>query len=88
MGYQYLVIFVWGLFFLFLVNPIPILYWRSRLYAFKLALISMFSPFLGVTFPVIWMTDQVISLVTPLKDFGYTLCYYQNIDFKEETIVS
>ena len=82
-GFQYMVTFVWGLFFLFLLNPIPIFYWKSRLYAFKLALISIVSPFRGVTFPVIWMTDQVISLVTPLKDFGYTVCYYQHINFDE-----
>ena len=80
---HYLVAFVWGLFFLYLVNPLPIFNWRSRLYSFKLAFISIFSPFLGVTFPVIWMTDQVISLVTPLKDFGYTVCYYQHIDFND-----
>lgn len=32
-------------------------------------------------FEVVWMTDQLVSLVTPFKDFAYTICYYQNIDF-------
>jgi hypothetical protein len=27
------------------------------------------------------MTDQLVSLVTPLKDFAYTICYYKDIDF-------
>ena len=83
-GTQYLVLFVWGLFGIYLINPFPIFNWNSRLYAFKLVLKSLFSPFLGVIFPVIWMTDQAISLVTPLKDFAYTICYYQNIDFTKE----
>lgn len=46
---------------------------------FKIAFKSVFAPCFGVTFPVIWMTDQVISLITPFKDFAYTICYFNNI---------
>jgi hypothetical protein len=42
----------------------------------KVAIKSLFAPFLGVTFPVIWMTDQLVSLITPFKDFAYTICYF------------
>lgn len=80
----YLVLVVWGSFVLFWINPLPIL-WRTRFYAFKLILISILSPFLGVPFEVVWMTDQVVSLVTPLKDFAYTICYYTQLDLNAET---
>jgi hypothetical protein len=72
----FLVLFVWGFFILFFINPLPILSYKSRLYALKLALKSVLAPFLGVSFPVIWMTDQLVSLITPLKDLAYTICYY------------
>ena len=35
-----------------------------------MALTSALSPFFGVTFPVIWMTDQLVSLTNPFKDFA------------------
>lgn len=80
---EYLVLFVWGLFILYLVNPLPILSHKSRLYSLKLAIKSILAPIIGVTFPVIWMTDQLISLITPFKDFAYTICYYLHL-FKAE----
>lgn len=79
-GQHYLSLFVWGAFLIYLVLPIPILNWRGRLFGWKMALTSALSPFFGVTFPVIWMTDQLVSLVTPFKDFAYTICYYTLLD--------
>ena len=73
----YLVLFVWGLFLLYLINPFPVFSFRSRLYALKLTIKSILAPLIGVSFPVIWMTDQLISLITPFKDLAYTICYYQ-----------
>ncbi len=29
------------------------------------------------------MTDQLVSMVTPVKDFAYTICYYKDIDFSK-----
>lgn len=72
-------LFVWGIFILYLINPFPIFSFRSRLYGLKIAIKSILAPFLGVTFPVIWMTDQLISLITPFRDFAYTICYYINL---------
>ena len=45
-----------------------------------MALTSALSPFFGVTFPVIWLTDQLVSLTNPFKDFAYTICYYTLLD--------
>ncbi len=61
--------------------PLPSFNYKGRLYALKLAGISGISPFIGVIFPVIWFTDQIISLATPLRDFAYTICYYNELDF-------
>lgn len=85
---HFLVLFVWGIFFLFFINPLPLLSYKSRLYAIKLALKSILAPFLGVTFPVIWMTDQLVSLVTPLKDMAYTICYYRHLIIEKEADLS
>ena len=73
-------LFIWGAFILYLILPLPILNWRGRLFGWKMFLISVISPFIGVTFPVIWLTDQVVSLVTPFQDFAYTICYYTILD--------
>ena len=81
-GQEYLNLFVWGPLIIYLILPLPILNWRGRLFAWKMALISLLSPFLGVTFPVIWLTDQLVSLVTPFKDFAYTICYYSLLDLE------
>jgi hypothetical protein len=72
----FLVLFVWGIFLIYFINPCPILSYKTRLYSLKLALKSILAIFLGVPFPVIWMTDQLVSLITPLKDLAYTICYY------------
>lgn len=29
------------------------------------------------------MTDQLVSMVTPVKDFAYTICYYKDVDFSK-----
>lgn len=39
---------------------------------------------MGVDFPVIWMTDQFISLVNPFKDFAYTICYYSQMNLDDD----
>lgn len=47
----------------------------------KLILKSLASPLLGVEFVITWMTDQWISMATPLRDLAYTVCYYTRLDF-------
>ena len=61
--------------------PLPIFNHRGRLYALKLIFRSLLSPITGVNFTIIWMTDQWISLATPLRDTAYTVCYYTRLDF-------
>lgn len=41
---------------------------------------SIIAPIFGVDFPIAWLTDQVVSLVTSFKDLAYTICYYSSLD--------
>jgi len=58
----------WGFFIAFLFMPLPILSNKGRYFVFSLFIDSLLSPFKGVAFPVIWMTDQAVSMAVPLKD--------------------
>jgi hypothetical protein len=80
-GEQYFALISWGSFLLFLFVPLPIFNHKGRIYAFKLLLESILSPFRGVTFPIVWMSDQAVSMAVPLKDFSYTICYYTEMNF-------
>ena len=81
-GEQYFALICWCSFLLFLFIPLPIFNHKGRIYAFKLLLASIISPCKGVTFPIVWMTDQAVSMVVPLKDFSYTVCYYTEMNFQ------
>lgn len=78
---QYICLICWVIFIFSLIVPLPILNYKGRIYGIKLMVNAVLSPLFGVTFPIIWMTDQLVSLITPLKDFAYTICYYTQIDF-------
>jgi EXS family len=41
---------------------------------------------MGVEFSIVWMTDQWISMATPLRDLAYTVCYYTRLDFKTPSV--
>jgi xenotropic and polytropic retrovirus receptor 1 len=61
--------------------PLPIFNYKGRLYALKLTFRCLVSPLVGVEFVIEWMTDQWISMATPLRDVAYTACYYTNLNF-------
>lgn len=78
---SYIVLFSWGSLVVFLLMPLPIFNHKGRVYALKLFFESLFSPLIGVTFPTIVFIDQIVSLITPLKDFAYSICYYSKMNF-------
>ena len=78
---SYLVLFSWGSLVTFLLIPLPIFNHKGRIYVLKLFVESLFSPLIGVTFPTIVFIDQIVSLITPLKDFTYSICYYSRMSF-------
>lgn len=79
----FLVLIILAFLFTYFFTPLPIFNWRGRLYGLKLILISIGAPLLGVTYPVIWLTDQSVSLVSPLKDLAYTICYFTQLDLQD-----
>jgi hypothetical protein len=81
-----LVIIVYSALFGYLFMPLPIFNHKGRIYALKLIGKSLISPFIGVDFTIIWMTDQWQSLTTPLRDLAYTICYFTRLDFDKPTI--
>lgn len=73
---QYFPLFVWVPFILIMLNPISLFFYRARGYTFRLALKVLFSLFIPITFPIIWATDQLVSLFVIFDDLTYTVCYY------------
>lgn len=80
---QYLPAIIWSFLILYCVVPLPILNYQGRLYTIKLMFQSIISPIVGVSFAINWMTDQWISLNTPLRDLAYTVCFYTDLNFND-----
>ena len=81
---QWLPLFVWGPFLIFLFNPLPILYPYGRLFFFKLILNAIASVIIVVDFPKIFVTAQAISLVNVFQDLFYAVCFYTNLQLPED----
>ncbi len=72
------------MFVVYLVFPLPFFNFKGRLYMFKLMFSAVVAPFYRVNFAIVWITDQFVSLITPLKDFAYTICYYTHLNLNED----
>lgn len=53
-----------------------------RVYVLKLFAESMTSILIRTEFKHIWFTDQLTSMIGPLRDMEYTLCYYVHYSSK------
>jgi hypothetical protein len=73
------------MFILYILCPFKIFNWKGRLYMWKTIGLCVIAPLYQVNFPIIFTTDQFISLVNPLKDFAYTICYYTVLDLRNST---
>ena len=62
--------------FLFMLNPIRIFHFRSRMWLLKTLFRVVTAPFHPVHFADFWLADQLNSLVVPLLDFQYLICFY------------
>ena len=78
---QYLILIVYVSIFAYLLAPCKIFNPIGRRYVGRLFIRSLISPCIGVDFTIVWMTDQWQSLITPLRDTAYTICYYIREDF-------
>ena len=73
---HWLMLFLFGAFAVYFLMPLPIFNYKGRLYILKAIYWSAFAPCLGVIYPVIWLTDQFVSLATPISDVVYAGCFY------------
>jgi len=71
----------WLCFLIYLLFPSKNSFnYPGRLYLFHLFCDSFISIFVKTEFKHVWFVDQLTSLVGPMRDMEYTLCYYVNYD--------
>jgi len=61
---------------LYLFNPTRTLHYRARRWLLKILFRILTAPYYPVRFADFWLADQLNSLVVPLLDFQYLICYY------------
>lgn len=83
---EYLGGVVWIMLIFYVIVPLKIFNWKGRLFMWKMLGLSFISICNGAEFPVIWTTDQIISLVSPFKDLAYTFCYYTQMDLSRNDV--
>ena len=55
---------------------------EGRKYLYRVIKQVAMSPLGKMSFLMSWVTDQTVSFVIPIKDMGYTICFYTS-DFSE-----
>eukprot|EP00794_Sanderia_malayensis_P015958 gene15958-17563_t len=65
-----------GFIVLFLLNPTKTFHYTARLWFIKVLLRIMAAPFCHVRFADFWLADQLNSMVIPLLDLQYMVCFY------------
>lgn len=75
--FQYFGQVFWILFFGYVLIPNPFKSKGSGMDFIKLLALVIISPLPGqlLNFPVLWFSDQFISLNQPMSDLFYTICY-------------
>jgi hypothetical protein len=66
----------WSCLVIYVFCPFDLFNYVGRVYMFRLFMESMASIFIKTEFKHVWFTDQLTSMVGPLRDIEYTLCYY------------
>lgn len=68
---------VWLTIWIYYLSPFQNTFnYEGRKYMWNLIIKCFKQPFLPMSFPISWLTDQLISLVGAFKDLEYTLCYW------------
>ncbi|XP_034941909.1 xenotropic and polytropic retrovirus receptor 1 homolog [Chelonus insularis] len=60
----------------FLFNPFKIFRHEARFWLLRIIWRMIIAPFAFVNFADFWLADQLNSLVTPLLDFQFLICFY------------
>ncbi|KAK0181164.1 hypothetical protein PV327_003470 [Microctonus hyperodae] len=61
---------------IFLLNPFRIFRYEARFWLLRISFRMIIAPFAFVNFADFWLADQLNSLVTPLLDFHFLICFY------------
>lgn len=80
---EYLCLIVYGVLLVYMLVPLPIFKHKGRLYLLKLMGKCFVAFCYGVDFPIAFMTNQWISMITPIRDLTYSVCYYLQVDFND-----
>nr|AHJ60092.1 xenotropic and polytropic retrovirus receptor [Cyanea capillata] len=65
-----------GFLLLFLLNPTRTFHYSARYWFLKVMFRIIAAPFFHVQFADFWLADQLNSLVIPLLDLQYMICFY------------
>ncbi|CAG5071454.1 Protein of unknown function, partial [Cotesia congregata] len=60
----------------FILNPLKIFRHEARFWLLRITWRMIIAPFAFVNFADFWLADQLNSLVTPLLDFHFLICFY------------
>jgi len=75
---------MWILYFIYLFYPFNKFNPVGRAYVYDVLKQIFFHPCIHVSFLLNFFTDQLCSMVIPLKDLEYTICYYISFFFYPE----
>ena len=67
---------IWSILFLYFFWPFKSFNYCGRIYTMRLFGESIASILIPIEFKHIWFMDQLTSLIGPMRDLEYTLCYY------------
>lgn len=73
---QILPLICWLILLGYFFCPFKIFNYSGRVYTMKLFMESVASIFVPTEFRHIWFMDQLTSLIGPMRDIEYTMCYY------------
>ena len=66
----------WVILVIYLFFPFNYFNYQGRVYMLNIFIESCASIFIKCEFKHVWLTDQLTSMIGPLRDIEYTLCYY------------
>ena len=66
----------WLVILIYFFCPFKIFNYEGRIYTMGLFIECIASIFIPIEFRHIWFMDQLTSLIGPMRDIEYTLCYY------------
>lgn len=66
----------WAILLAYFFCPLKIFNYSGRVYTMRLFVESVASIFIPTEFRHIWFMDQLTSLIGPMRDIEYTMCYY------------